>query len=157
MTDDRSKPKSPVLRTEQVKASCGHMTDFEIFDDKKDQRFREQRRAKTAGRPCAACRQQAQEQRVAQEENAKQEKARKATEATKKQDKAVPQEKPPSGRRLPHGSNFNVTYDATKMEWSGSLTVPNTAAFTAAASGINRLLKELDDQYWKSAGPKEPT
>src|SRR5262249_19252558 len=63
-TMNDNKPKSPVLRTEQVKASCGHMTDFKVYDDKKDQRFREQRRAKTAGRPCPACRQKAHEEQL---------------------------------------------------------------------------------------------
>jgi hypothetical protein len=153
-----NKPTSPVLRTEQVKASCGHMTDFKIFDDKKDQRFREQRRAKTMGRPCPACRHKAHEESLAQAERARQEKARRA-EATKAQEPQASQtpKDPKWGRRLPHGSNFNVTYDATKMEWSGTLTVPETGTFTATASGINGLLKKLDSQYWRAAGVKDPT
>ena len=157
VTDDKSKrpvhAKSPVLRTEQVRASCGHMTPFEIFDDRKDQRFREQRRAKTAGRPCPACRQKAHAERTAQEEHARQEKAQRA-EAAKAQ-KPPTEPKPQGGRRLPHGSNFNLTYDANKTEWSGSLTVPGMATLTAVASGVNRVMKLLDDQYWQSAGVKE--
>jgi hypothetical protein len=159
VADDKSKAsaesKSPVQRTEQVRASCGHMTDFKIFDDRKDQRFREQRRAKTVGRPCSSCRQKANEERIAQADRAKQEKARRSEEA--KAQKPLTEEKPQGGRRLPHGSNFNLTYDATKMEWSGSLTVPDKGTFTAVASGMNRILKLLDDLYWQSAGVKETT
>jgi hypothetical protein len=150
-----NKPKSPVLRTEQVKASCGHMTDFNIYDDRKDQRFREQRRAKTAGRPCPSCRQKAHEERLAQQEDAREEKMRRIAEAAQAP-KPQPPQNPPAGRRLPHGSNFNVTYDATKMQWSGTLTVPEKGTFTATASGINGLLKQLDKQYWQAAGVKDP-
>ena len=150
-----NKPKSPVLRTEQVKASCGHMTDFNIYDDRKDQRFREQRRAKTAGRPCPSCRQKAHEERLAQEERARQEKAHRIAEAAKAPKPQAPAN-PQRGRRLPHGSNFNITYDATKMQWSGTLTVPEKGTFTATASGINGLLKQLDKQYWQAAGVKDP-
>jgi hypothetical protein len=151
-----NKPKSPVLRTEQVKASCGHMTDFKIYDDKKDQRFREQRRAKTAERPCPSCRQKAHQERLAQEERARQEKAHRIAEAAKAPKPQAP-DNPQRGRRLPHGSNFNVTYDATKMQWSGTLTVPEKGTFTATASGINALLKLLDKQYWQAAGVNEPS
>jgi hypothetical protein len=134
------------------------MTDFKIYDDKKDQRFREQRRAKTAGRPCASCRQKAHEEQLAQQERARQEKARRIAEAAKgaKAPKAQASESLQAGRRLPHGSNFNVTYDATKMQWSGTLTVPEKGTFTATASGINALLKLLDKQYWQAAGVKDP-
>jgi hypothetical protein len=150
-----NKPKSPVLRTEQVKASCGHMTDFKVYDDRKDQRFREQRRAKTAGRPCPACRQKAHEERLAQDERARQEKAQRIAEAAKA---PKPQaSEPQAGRRLPHGANFNVTYDATKTQWSGTLTVPEKGTFTATASGINGLLKLLDKQYWEAADLKDPS
>jgi hypothetical protein len=131
------------------------MTDFKIFDDKKDQRFREQRRAKTAGRPCPACRQKAHQESLAQAERARQEKALRTEKAKAQQPLA--QQNPQWGRRLPDGSNFNVTYDATKMEWSGTLTVPETGTFTATASGIIGLLKKLDSQYWQAARVKDPT
>jgi hypothetical protein len=140
-----SKPKSPVLRIEKVKAACGHLTDFEVFDDKKDQRFREQRRAKTASRPCLDCRQKAQAERIAQAEKSRVEKANAPPEQPKKKEK-VPQVE----RRLPNGSTFNVTFDAAKMEWSGKLTIPEQGEFTAVASGVFRLLERLDRQYWKS-------
>jgi hypothetical protein len=130
------------------------MTDFKIFDDKKDQRFREQRRAKTAGRPCAACRQKAHQESLAQAERARQEKALRTETAKAQQPPAQPI--PQRGRRLPHGSNFNVTYDATKLEWSGTLTVPQEGTFTESASGIIGLLKKLDSQYWRAAGVRDP-
>src|SRR5271168_298286 len=109
VSDQKPKPKSPVLRIEKVQASCGHPTDFEVFDDRKDQRFREQRRAKTASRPCLACRQKAQAEQIAKAEKAREEKARVAPEQTKPREKT-----PQSDRRLPHGSSFRVTFDATK-------------------------------------------
>jgi hypothetical protein len=155
VSSDRSKKftksKPPVLRVEQVRASCGHMTDFELFDDKKDQRFREDRRAKTASRPCPACRQKAHAERLAKEESARQEKERKQKERTEVQDKTQSQDKSQTGaRRLPHGATFHVAYDATKMEWSGSLRVPDKGEFQAAATGVFKLLQQLDQQYWQA-------
>jgi hypothetical protein len=128
------------------------MTDFEVFDDKKDQRFREQRRAKTAGRACPSCRRKAYEERLVQEEKARQEKAQRKAEAAEKQVKTVTQPEKPVQveRRLPHGSAFNVSYDATKAEWHGSLVVPDKGEFTATASGVFRLLQQLDRQYRQS-------
>jgi hypothetical protein len=130
------------------------MTDFEVFGDKKDQRFREDRRAKATSRPCPACRQKAHVERLAQEESARQEKERKQKERAEAQDKTQGQEKSPGAgaRRLPHGATFQVAYDGTKMEWSGSLTVPDKGEFRGAASGVFKLLQTLDQQYWQSMG-----
>jgi hypothetical protein len=135
------------------------MTDFAVFDDKKDQRFREQRRAKAASRPCPACRRKIYEERLVQEEKMRQEKAQRRAEAGEKQSQTVtPPPKPAQPeRRLPHGSAFHVTYDASKTEWQGSLVVPDKGEFTATASGVFRLLRQLDDQYWKSVRPPDAT
>jgi len=116
-----TKPKPPVLRIERVRASCGHITDLEVYDDKRDEQFLEQRRAKTASRPCPACR----------------------MKADAKNAKMQP-------RRLPHGASFNVRYDAAKKEWAGSLTVPGKGQFTGTASAVFRLLRQLENQYWQS-------
>ncbi|MFO0881814.1 MAG: hypothetical protein U0840_31340, partial [Gemmataceae bacterium] len=73
---------------------------------------------------------------------------RKAGEAQKAKDKAPGS---PQTNRLPAGSRFEVTYDATGQQWSGSLTVPTSggslATFTGSASGVFRLLGDLDKQY----------
>jgi hypothetical protein len=125
------------------------MTEFELYNDKRDQRFREQRRAKTAGRPCPACRQKAEAERAAQLESARQAKERKQHEKTERQEKPRRQTGP---RRLPHGSCFNVAYDESRQAWSGILTVPGEGEWTASASGVFRLLQQLDQQYWLSKG-----
>ena len=52
--------------------------------------------------------------------------------------------------RLPHGSHFDVSYDATAGLWSGKLEVilgGQTATFEASASGVARLLSDLDGLY----------
>jgi hypothetical protein len=53
--------------------------------------------------------------------------------------------------RLPDGSQFEVRYDATKEQWSGSLTIltPEGApiTFTGLGSGLFPLLASLDRQY----------
>lgn len=48
--------------------------------------------------------------------------------------------------RLPHGAHFDVTYDAEKMEWSGTLTV-NGQVFEGSVSGVMTLLRTLDGQF----------
>jgi hypothetical protein len=131
-----TRPKPPAVRIEQVRASCGHMTDFEVYDDERDQQFREERRAKTAGRPCPACRQKA------DAESERVSKAKKKGAARKESDT--------SSKRLPHGAGFDVTYDAARKEWSGSLAVPGKEKLTAVAAGVFRLLKQLEQQYWQS-------
>jgi hypothetical protein len=114
------------------------MTDLELYGDERDRQFAEDRRAKAASRPCAACRQKAE--------------AEKELAAKQKKQATPAHQAPATTPRLPDGSAFNVTYDATKKEWRGSLTVPGKGELTAAASGVFRLLRELEQQYLKSAG-----
>lgn len=60
--------------------------------------------------------------------------------------------------RLPHGSRFDVTYDAGSMSWTGSLIVPGCPVFTSTAGGVFKLLSRLDRLYraWlKSEGSGE--
>lgn len=154
MPDDRyraapHKPPTPA-RIEKVKAVCGHMVDFPVFDDRKDQRFREQRRAKATSRPCAACRQQRYQERLVQEEQARQEKARKAAERAALPPAQRPAKKARASGRLPNGATFHVSFDAAKGEWSGTLTVPDKGEVKSAATGVFRLLEMLDEQYRKA-------
>jgi hypothetical protein len=64
------------------------------------------------------------------------------------------------GGRLPDGSSFNVVYDAAKVSWSGSLTVPladGPRRFEAQASGVMKLLRELDRLYRAACDRPETT
>ena len=57
--------------------------------------------------------------------------------------------------RLPHGATFEVRYDATSETWSGRLTI-GEAMFSGQASGVFKLLTQLDDKYRKSLTAKMP-
>lgn len=63
----------------------------------------------------------------------------------------VHQERPNAEQRLPDGATFHVAYDATAVQWTGTLTIRDGAnsetTFTASASGVFRLLRELDGAY----------
>lgn len=137
------KPRPPTAGTETLIVKCGHKIAFELYV--KDT-FRDQRRAKTVTRDCPACRQE----RVQAEAIAlKERRAKKAVTFAK----AL---KP----RLPDGSHFAATYDATQVQWAGVLTIEGVA-FKRGASSLNKLLHKLDDDYraWKSvqAAPQDPT
>jgi hypothetical protein len=149
------KVKPPVIGVEQVTVRCGHTVPFELFDLKKD-KFRNDRRKKLTDRDCSACRIKAQEARQA----AEREEARKRRQEKPKRD--GPPAKPkkwrpqpnPSGR-LPDGSRFDVAWNAAKEQWAGSLAVPGSASFTAAATGVFKLLQILDGLY-RAALTEEP-
>lgn len=49
--------------------------------------------------------------------------------------------------RLPDLSAFAVWYDAAKQTWTGTLEVAGHPPFAASASGVFRLLQELDGMY----------
>jgi len=53
--------------------------------------------------------------------------------------------------RLPDGARFNVSYCAATQSWSGHLEIPECPLFEGSASGVFRLLQNLDGQYhgWK--------
>jgi hypothetical protein len=71
-------------------------------------------------------------------------------------------EKPgrPAVERLPHGSAFEVSYDARAMKWTGTLTVTTPEGgpvFEGEAGGVFRLLSTLDAQYRRwAAGQAAP-
>jgi hypothetical protein len=54
--------------------------------------------------------------------------------------------------RLPHGASFLAVYDAAAEQWSGLLTV-DERTFEAQASGIFRLMTELDRRYREDTRP----
>lgn len=63
-------------------------------------------------------------------------------------------------QRLPDGSVFRVVYDAGSKAWSGLLNVPqggSSTDFRGTASGVFRLLQDLDNQYrtWHAEQVKE--
>jgi hypothetical protein len=134
------KVKPPVVGTEQATARCGHAVPFELFEDKKD-KYRDARRKKLTDRDCSACRVKAQ----AEKEAADKEAARK-----RRAEKPNPPPAPEKGR-LPHGSRYDVAYDAGKEQWCGTLTVPGLAPITAEASAVFKLLRRLDDLYRAAA------
>ena len=137
------KPKPLVVGVEQVTARCGHAVPFDLFEPKKD-KFRDDRRKKITDRDCSACRVKAQ----AVKEAADKEAARLRRAERPKPPSAGPQE------RLPHGSRFDVAYDAGKGEWSGTLAVPGLAPVAASASAVFKLLRRLDDLYRQATADK---
>jgi hypothetical protein len=138
-------PKPAADPVEQVTARCGHPVPFILHQGGKD-KFRDERRRHVAGRDCPACREKAHQERAAAESKAARERRRaRAAEAMKD--------------RLPHGSRFDVVWDAERGQWSGALTVPAEAqgepsTFTASASGVFPLLRQLDRLY-RSSLPAE--
>jgi hypothetical protein len=138
----RPGPFIPFARFEDIVARCGHVEPFGILPDGKD-RFREDRRKKAISRDCKACRErkQQQEREAAQQRLVEKEK-RKLRDAERPR---------PRAGRLPDGSRFEVSYDASKERWSGTLTVPTpggaSATFTGSGSGLFPLLATLDGQY----------
>lgn len=132
-----AKPRPPTIGTESLAVKCKHSIAFDLYA--KDP-FRDQRRAKATQRDCPACRQA----RVKAEAAAgKVRRAKKVTFA-----KVL---KP----RLPDGARFVATYDATKVQWTGELTVESTT-FERSAPSLNKLLHRLDDDYRASLPPSAP-
>jgi len=136
---------TPAKPAELVKASCGHEVDVGLCKPM----FMAERLKKLASQPCPDCKRKAQQEREA----AEQEEARK-----RREDKAAREprrEKPrPRLARLPHGANFNVTWDAEAGKWSGTLTVPqggiyNGSVTTGEDSAVFGLLMQLDRAYRK--------
>lgn len=139
---------SPVVGTEIVQAKCGHHVDFHLFEAKKD-KFREQRRAKITDRDCPA-RRQAQEQQRQQEAQQRKAEQPEGTEGKRKRGPGWKKEAGARLARLPHGSRFDVAYDADTQTWTGTLTLVSVSppqVFTATEGGVFRLLSNLDALY----------
>jgi hypothetical protein len=54
--------------------------------------------------------------------------------------------------RLPHGAGFVASWDADKVQWTGSLAITLNGtdyAFAASAGGIVPLIRLLDDDWRK--------
>lgn len=116
--------------------SCGHTYPTDVVTRKK----------------CLGCR-----------ESETQEKNKQARENRKKKREKLIQEggwKGKAGKnlsRLPHHSNFDVTYDGTRTVWSGHLNICEVEegaptlikSFYAEAPAVFKLLAELDNQYRK--------
>jgi len=121
-----SKPKLPPIGTESISVKCGHTITLDLYA--KDP-FRDGRRAKAVSRDCPVCRQaRAQAEVIAA--------------ADRKAQKKVAMLKP----RLPDGSRFVATYDATATRWTGTLTIEG-ATLEQGASSLSKLLHKLDDAY----------
>src|SRR5262249_33427249 len=125
------RPFIPFVGFEDVVARCGHVEKFGLLPDNKD-RFRNDRRKKAMGRDCKACREkrQQQEQQAAELRRAEKEKRKVDEEQKARQGKAAG----PHSGRLPDGSRFEVSYDAAKERWTGSLTVPTPGGEPATFS-----------------------
>lgn len=147
----KATPPPPIVAYEDVIASCGHPEKFGLFEDRLD-KFRRDRRKKVTDRPCKACR----ERKRLEEEEAirmrKAEKAQRAEEAVKAS--RAQQAKPVVhyAERLPDGAKFEVVYDASRTQWSGTLTI-GEKVFTGSAGGVFKLLNRLDRQYRESLPP----
>ena len=145
-------PPPPIVAYEDVIAACGHPAKFGLFENRLD-RFRKDRRKKVTDRPCKECR----EKRRIEEEAALAK--RKAEKELRKQQMELEQAKQPggpkaaNGGRLPDASAFAVRFDATKNEWSGTLTIPGVEPFSGSASGLFRLLEKLDRHYRQTLAP----
>ena len=123
------KPRPPTVGTEALLVKCGHTIVFDLYANDS---FRDQRRQKEAVRDCPPCRQA----RVQAEAVAL--KARRATKAAPFAKSLKP--------RLPDGARFVATYDATQVQWTGTLIVEGLT-FERSASSLNKLLHKLDDVY----------
>jgi hypothetical protein len=140
-------PPPPIVAYEDVIASCGHPEKFGLFEDRLD-KYRQGRRKKVTGRPCAACRER---RRLELEAEAQ------ARQAAKQQrtSEAARSPKAPAGKgRLPDGSRFEVIYDAARTQWSGTLTVQEKA-FTSSAGSLFKLLNKLDRLYRQGLRPPD--
>lgn len=53
--------------------------------------------------------------------------------------------------RLPHGSRFDIAYDASTISWSGTLTIGGTEqSLVGTAGSLFKLLVGLDGKYRQS-------
>jgi hypothetical protein len=59
------------------------------------------------------------------------------------------------GGRLPDKAEFHAVYDAATQSWSGSLVIPGLESFDNSASGVFRLLRQLDRSYRQTLGATE--
>lgn len=125
----KPKPRPPTDGTEELVVKCGHTIVFDLFAK---EGYRDQRRTKAVTRDCPACRQARAQADMAA-----------AKERRVKKAKTFAQSLKP---RLPDGARFVATYDATQVEWTGSLTIDGVP-FERRASSLNKLLHKLDDMY----------
>jgi hypothetical protein len=61
--------------------------------------------------------------------------------------------------RLPHGSQFEVQYDAERLMWSGTLATTvngSPVKFVGEASGLFGMERDLDRQYRTAVGVPHP-
>jgi hypothetical protein len=131
------------VRTEKLKVACGHEIDFGHFEDKKD-KYRDARRQKKMTQLCPACR----EQKEREQQEAAQQRRQEKAKAKQKNPESAPGKQRQLPQRLPDGARFDLVYDAAKEEWSGTLVI-GSDTFTAAASGVFKLLTRLDQLYRK--------
>jgi hypothetical protein len=156
------KPVPPFTSYETVKAICGHDVQFGLWPDKQD-KFRKERRLKLTEKKCPECRAADNKVREAEEQKRREEKAARIAA-----NPPVPQNPPGTKKkwrnsnkarlyaRLPHKSEFHVSYDAEKVLWSGRLSIPCgdlVLSFEASNSSVFWLLSQLDDLYRKSLEP----
>ncbi|HZY89425.1 MAG TPA: hypothetical protein VFE78_31675 [Gemmataceae bacterium] len=146
-----NKSKPPLVGVERVTCACGHEAELELFDDKKDRAFRDARRRKLAGRPCADCRQKAHAEREAREK----------AQAARRPGRGKGGSPRPVVEPLPDGSAFAVSYDAQAGKWFGTLTVTTAEGgqvFEGEVSAVFKLLSALDAQYreWLAAQAAPP-
>jgi hypothetical protein len=66
--------------------------------------------------------------------------------------KPKPKRDPDAGR-LPDGAEFTAKYDAKAKRWTGKLTIGD-AVFDSTASGVFRLMINLDASYRASIGTR---
>ncbi len=145
----KSTPPPPIVAYEDVVAACGHPEKFGLFEDRLD-KFRKDRRKKVTDRPCKACRERIRLEQEAAAQVRQAEKQQRAEEARARK-------KPPGQGlgRLPDGSKYDLVYDATRTQWTGTLTI-GEQVFTGSAGGVFKLLNRLDKQYRQSLAPPVP-
>lgn len=144
----RQKVKPPVVGTEPVVVLCGHTIQFEHFPEKAD-KFRDRRREKAVARKCPECRQKDHLDRIARQK-AEAEERRKLNPVRPGQRFSKKYLEKQKTMRLPHGSRFEMSWDAVNERWSGAMTVGNVSPskiLTAEATGVFRLLYDLDELY----------
>lgn len=150
----RSKVPLPVLRTERDKRTCAHDDDFKILQGEKPENAA-RRREKWRAKRCPACndilqqkiRTEAAAVRASPEATA----ARLVRKETRRRAFAMTAAggKP---KRLPDGSVFSATYDATAVTWTGTLAVPGSGPVSASFPTCGGLLHELAKTWDFSRG-----
>lgn len=120
---------------EEVPHSCGHNGQFPLYAEKQD-RFRQQRKAKFISKLCVDCREAKMAENVRKQREASAAKGPKPSKFKRKHD------------RLPDQSSFTMVYNATSQQWVGTMIIPSeNYSMSSEAPTLFGLCIRLDTLY----------